>query len=90
MFKDYIQKFKVADAADNWFGIDKAMHLTVSFAIAVGFALVISNSSLAIFGFSIMIGLAKEFLDAREGGSGFSYKDLIADILGILIAIALV
>lgn len=77
--------------SDKWFGSDKADHLTVS-AVVVGFGyyaareefhmddLAARNSAM---GFSLTFGVAKEVYDWKSGKGTPSYKDLIADIVGI-------
>jgi len=71
-----------ATAQDKWNGKDKAEHFAISFA--VGFATGNQwpeNKPLAI-GVAMIPGLLKEVSDAQKGGSGFSGKDLAADLLG--------
>ncbi len=57
---------------------DWPRHFLVSAALAI-----LSNKAL-----SDEVGLLKEELDAGEGGSGFSFSDLLADRTGTLIALA--
>lgn len=71
-----------AQAQDKWTGQDKAMHFGVSFAL--GFATGNQwpqNKPLAI-GVAMVPGLLKEVSDSGKGGSGFSGKDLVADLIG--------
>ena len=65
---------------------DKVLHFLVSFVIA--FPLMAVNIYLAI-GATLVIGLYKEFTDSHKEGIYWSWGDLLADILGILIAIIL-
>ena len=65
---------------------DKVLHFLVSFVIA--FPLMAVNIYLAI-GVTLAIGLYKEFTDSHKEGNYWSWGDLLADILGILIAIIL-
>ena len=76
---------------DEWLGHDKQIHFLVCFAIALitGFLTALlgledTNQGAAIgFIFAIVVGLAKEGKDAvTAAGSGFSYKDLVADLGG--------
>ena len=60
-------------ATDRWFSIDKLWHLLICMAIS------------AVCGYptALLVGVIKETSDI--GGSGFSYKDLTADIIGAAI-----
>ena len=57
---------------------DLARHFWVSAALAI-----LSDEKR-----SMTVGIAKEMMDATEGGSGFSFDDLAADRAGTLLAIA--
>jgi len=57
---------------------DLARHFWVSAALVV-----LSDSDRAA-----VVGLGKEMMDATEGGSGFSFVDLMADRAGTMLAIA--
>lgn len=85
MIKNYIKKFHKAN--DEWLGIDKTMHFTISFAIGIGCILTITSNPAMAFAIAMVPGILKEFLDAKEGGSGFSYKDIVADALGVLVSL---
>ena len=65
---------------------DKVLHFLVSFIIA--FPLMAMNIYLAI-GVTLAIGLYKEFIDSHKQGNYWSWGDIMADCLGILIAIIL-
>lgn len=53
--------------------------------VAIG----LPSAVLWAFGVTILVGLYKEIKDGtKEGGSGFSFKDLAADLLGCLLAMA--
>jgi uncharacterized protein YfiM (DUF2279 family) len=74
-------------AQDAWNGSDKKMHFGVS--AVLGFAAGNQwpdNKPLAI-GVALVPGLAKEIADSAKGGSGFSYKDLIADTVGVVFGV---
>ena len=60
-------------AKDNWLTIDKLWHFLICMVIS------------AVYGYptALFVGLIKECSDI--GGSGFSYKDLTASYLGVLI-----
>ncbi len=70
---------------DPWFAKDKALHFSVSF-IAYNFAYLHTESEKRSLVFTISMGLAKEIIDLTLRKTGFSYKDLIYDIFGVLIA----
>lgn len=73
---------------DSWFGRDKVMHVSVSFALAgIGYAdstaftkrtsiRMLSGASLAL-----SAGIAKELAD-QYGGRGLSWRDLTWDAIG--------
>lgn len=80
---------------DPWIAKDKAQHFLGSF-IATG----VSTLSLQRFtdlnkekslhlgvSFSFTLGLGKELYDSTKKNNFFSYKDLIADLLGIGLAV---
>lgn len=70
---------------DDWFGQDKNLHFAACAAITL--ALTIFSGSLlygAVGAFAV--GLAKEIRDAIVPTSGFSLKDLAADVAGIAFA----
>ena len=82
---------------DRWLGRDKLAHFTVSLA-AVGLAnhwLVAENAETPVrarntaVGFSLSLGVIKEFHDGAHRGNRFSFKDLAADILGAAVGTAL-
>ncbi len=91
------QQFKIT-FSDSWFGRDKVHHfITSAFLSGVGYYFLheeqkYSNkfSQQGGFGFSISLGLAKEVRDGFKPQNAFSVKDIIADILGTFVGIALV
>ena len=95
--KSQIQKFKIT-LSDSWFGRDKVHHFLTSALLAgAGYYFLrdeqnYSNkfSQRGGFGFSISLGFAKEVRDGFKPQNAFSVKDLIADILGTLVGIAIV
>ena len=73
---------------DPWFGRDKVMHLSVSFALAgngyadtTAFSKRTSTRVLLGAGIALSAGIAKEIYD-RYGGSGLSWRDLTWDAIG--------
>ena len=89
--------FKIT-LSDSWFGRDKVHHfLTSALLSGVGYYFLREEQSYSNkfskqggFGFSISLGLAKEVRDGFKPQNAFSVKDLVADILGTLIGIAIV
>jgi len=74
---------------DDWIAEDKAQHLAMSYALTTfGYAgariggMSSRNASAAAIGAAAAAGVAKELLDRHRGGI-FSYRDLVADALGI-------
>jgi len=77
--------------SDKWFARDKVEHLGVSaFLSGVSYSIFrdfyynrkessVYFSAVSTFG----VGLGKEFYDKKTPQGKFSYKDLVADILGI-------
>jgi uncharacterized protein YfiM (DUF2279 family) len=90
-------KFKIT-FSDSWFGRDKVHHfLTSAFLSGTGYYFLrdeqnYSNklSQQGGFCFSISLGLVKEIRDGFKPQNAFSVKDLVADILGTLVGIAIV
>ena len=77
---------------NNWYQnpieLDKKLHFLVSLCLVLFFFFLIQNLLLSII-ISFLIGLLKEIYD-KYFGSGFCWKDILADILGILIGIGLI
>jgi uncharacterized protein YfiM (DUF2279 family) len=84
---------KVKKDCACWLGRDKGLHLVGSMiaAVAVGksaqtFFAKSKDQSLKIgIGVSFGIGLGKEIWDSTKKNNKFSYADLTADVIGILI-----
>ena len=86
-----------AQPEDRWLAIDKLAHFLVSLSL-VGMSYALLNgrgleidpdqARLISAGSVALLGLAKEFQDSRRG-SGFSYKDLVADGIGIAVGITI-
>lgn len=79
---------------DSWTGRDKSRHfITSALLVCAGSAGVRSldrsrSESLNWgVGFSFSMGLAKEVHDKRQPGNHFCWKDLTADLLGIVFGI---
>lgn len=84
---------------DPWLGVDKAKHVAFSFLWTLGTQYVAVNKgrfseaqALPISaGTSAAVGLSKEYYDLRMGPTQFfSYKDLVADGVGILLAVGVI
>lgn len=78
-------------AEDRWLGSDKLWHFAASFA-TVGAAYHLCANRLEwsepaptgiAAGGTLALGLTKEFADLAGPGKHFSWKDLVADALGI-------
>jgi len=80
---------------DKWFARDKAEHLVVStFLSGVSYSVFrdfYCNREESSLYFSAILtfgaGLGKEFYDGRTPQGKFSYKDIVADVLGIALGI---
>ena len=77
-----------AQSVDDWLGADKALHFTVSAALAGtgygGAALLTERTSVRLAvgaGFALSLGIAKEVYDATGAGDP-SWRDLAWDVLG--------
>jgi len=75
---------------DPWMGRDKFSHLALSLSL-VGFGYHLARmeagagraqSRTAALGAALSLGLAKEFYDRKRPGPGFSYRDLVFDLMG--------
>jgi uncharacterized protein YfiM (DUF2279 family) len=84
---------------DPWFGFDKVQHFTFSFLWTLGTQYVVVNKgklsearALPIsISTSAAVGFSKELYDLQSGPQGFfSYRDLVANGLGILLATGLI
>lgn len=84
---------------DRWLGFDKVQHVTFSFLWTLGTQYVAVNKGrfseaqalpLSI-GTSAAIGVSKELYDRHVGRQRFfSYRDLVADGIGILLAAGII
>lgn len=78
---------------DKWLGADKGLHVLGSAICTIGvtkclqrFADTGKRSSLLFgCGITFSLGVTKEFRDVTVAKNHFSYKDLIADIIGVMI-----
>jgi len=90
-FSDNPWQLDTLKIPDKWIGWDKAEHLGVSaFLSGVSYSVFrdfYHNHQESSIYFSAALtfsaGLGKEFYDKKTPRGSFSYKDLIADILGI-------
>jgi len=62
---------------------DKLLHILVSFGLFMSFHFFLGMGIILSANLTLLIGLLKEFWDIR--GTGFSPKDLLADLVGISI-----
>lgn len=96
------QKFKIQKitftVSDSWFSRDKAHHfLTSAFLTTAGYYYAREQKHFSNFKsqqngicFSLSLGLVKEIRDGMQKRNSFSWKDLVADVLGTAVGLALV
>ena len=92
--KDLDNMKNKAERADKWFAIDKLQHFSYSCLVSLGcqYILVNKNSnteeeSLPISSaLSFTAGLLKELDDDRRENGFFSWKDMVANAVGIAVA----
>jgi uncharacterized protein YfiM (DUF2279 family) len=82
---------------DNWFAIDKGQHFIGSF-IGTVMLTKINNKYLGIdnskskklgIGIVLSLGFAKEIIDSQNTKNIFSWNDLLANIAGAIVGIAI-
>ena len=84
--------------SDSWFSRDKAHHfLTSAFLTTAGYYYSREQKNFSNFKsqqdgiyFSLSLGIIKEIRDGLKKNNSFSWKDLVADILGTAVGLALV
>lgn len=69
-------------------GADKVLHFLVCFFLTA----IIGAMIAPIVGVIVAVGLSvlKEGLDSIEGGTGWSWKDIISDAVGIAVALVVI
>lgn len=72
---------------NHFFTEDKLKHIVVSAIIMVALSLVLPKWLAAIITFSI--GICKEVYDKVNGNGHPEWKDLVADVIGIVVGFAL-
>ena len=85
-------------AKDRWLGEDKLQHFFVSaFLTGVGYLIVReplrTSENRSVYygsGFSFSVGLGKEIYDLQSKKGHPSFKDIVADLLGIGVAVLLI
>ena len=84
--------------SDPWFGKDKADHF-ISSAFLTGIGYYLANKELksseksskyVAAGFSLSLGISKEIVDHLNEKGKSSFKDILADILGIGLGIVII
>ena len=89
---------KKSDVKDDWIAIDKVQHFSYSLLISLGCQYVLVNkmnntekSSLPISSaFSFSTGLLKELNDQKGKYGFFSFKDMVANFVGIMAAAVII
>lgn len=74
--------------ADSFSTPDKQKHFAVSAALGAG-ASAITDSDNAAVALALVPGLAKELYDSRSGGTGFSWRDMVANAAGAYLGVKL-
>jgi uncharacterized protein YfiM (DUF2279 family) len=99
--KNYFETFekgKKTAVQDHWFTADKGYHVMGSMISTTflgqvsmrGYNRSIETSKLIGAGTTFTLGLAKEIYDSRQPQNYFSWKDLAANGVGILLGIILI
>lgn len=79
--------FRLAEEGDSWTGKDKKLHFAGSAALGLVAGAAVDDKRIA-FGAAVGIGFLKEMRDAtKKGGTGFSYKDMGANIAGAAVGV---
>lgn len=84
-----------SDIKDSWIGLDKGYHLVGSMICMIGTAkgfqqfTTCDHRQSVIYGsgITLSLGMGKEIYDSKQKNNHFSYKDLVADIIGLSIGI---
>ncbi|MBD3233775.1 MAG: hypothetical protein GF315_08640 [candidate division Zixibacteria bacterium] len=84
-----------ADSGDQWFGKDKLKHAGASAFYTIfsykllhhHFDMSKNDSGRLSVGFTLTLGLTKEYYDSKHPEETSSFKDIIADIAGIALGI---
>ena len=77
---------------DSWTGKDKELHVGISTILGASAYTLTKDTDhpfLYATGLAIIPGVAKELYDSRPQGTGFSYKDLTADLVGSLVGVSI-
>ena len=96
--KDLDNMKNKAERVDKWFAIDKLQHFSYSCLISLGCQYVLVNKqnnteeeSLPISSaLSFTAGLLKELDDDRRENGFFSWKDMVANAVGIAVAAVII
>lgn len=91
------ESIKLANT-DRWLAPDKGKHFMASLYSTVLISQLSENtfgvnknqaSGLAV-GFTIGLGVTKELIDKKSASSFFSWKDLVADLVGITVGLVII
>ena len=97
-FKSFAKENKIKPAAqDSWISADKGYHVIGSMMTTTligqfglrGLEMNRRDAKYMAVGASLALGVTKEIYDAKKPGNRFSWKDLAADGVGIIIGVLL-
>jgi len=89
------EKITLSKPVDKWLAMDKLKHFSTSFYLTTTvfygqnriFDIQTDKSNLKAVGLTISFGVLKELRDSRQKNNYFSWRDLVADILGTSAAV---
>ena len=80
-----VDSIQIDCSQDQWFVQDKVLHMTGSVGLVLGLTEIGGiNTQSALIG-TFTIGMLKEVYDKKYGSGCFSFKDIIANSIGIVI-----
>ena len=92
-FRQSIVEDDTVSGTDSWFGKDKIFHVLGSFIIVCGGTWIhgqryengVGQDIRFGVGLGITLGVTKELLDEQSPNNRFSVRDLVADLLGVIL-----
>lgn len=82
-----VAAYSPAFAQDTWTGSDKKLHFGVSFVLGYATGNQWPDNKPLAIGVAMIPGILKEVADSQKGGSGFSSKDLVWDLVGATLGV---